>query len=136
METLHCTGLLCMDIPGSFEFFLAQELKSTPKTSQRPQLKKTALKFKYHSLMFFRNGGTALHEAAYYGHLDSCRLLVEARADLSLRDRCCSRLRARSLCRRAPHTQRCRNGKTALKRAIDGKEADVVAFLRVIGAPE
>ena len=100
------------------------------------QTEKTALKFKYYSLMFFSGGETALHLAALNGHLDSCRLLVEARADLSLRDRCCSRLRARSLCCRTPHTQRCSVGKTALKYAIEQNKADVVAFLRSVGAPE
>jgi ankyrin repeat protein len=119
------------------------------KDKSAPTTEKTALKFKYHSLMFFRNGGTALHKAVKNGHFDSCRLLVEARADLSLRDRCCSRLRARSLCHRAPHTQRCSDGKTALKHATSPykhlyfihsqtKEIErnkVAAFLRSVGAP-
>ena len=34
------------------------------------------------------------------------------------------------------HSLRCSNGKTALKYAIDNNEADVVAYLRSIGAPE
>ena len=106
------------------------------KDKSAPTTEKTALKFKYYSLMFFSVGQTALHCAAYDGHLDSCRLLVEARADLSLRTRCCSRLRARSLCCRTPHTQRCSYGKTALNRAIQQNKADVVAFLRSVGAPE
>jgi ankyrin repeat protein len=111
------------------------EVNSKDKTSA-PTTEKTALKFKYYSLMFFRYGFTALHYAADYGHLDSCRLLVEARADLSLRNRCCSCLRARLLCRRTPHTQRCSGGKTALKCAIEQNKANVVAFLRSVGAPE
>jgi ankyrin repeat protein len=105
-------------------------------TMSAPTTEKTALKFKYYSLMFFRRGNTALHYAAMNGHLDSCRLLVEARADLSLRGRCCSRLRTRSLFRRAPHIQHCRDGETALKRAIERRNANVVAFLRSVGAPE
>ena len=106
------------------------------KEGSAPTTEKTVVKFKYYSLMFFRYGQTALHLAAQYGNLDSCRLLVEARADLSLRTRCCSRLRARSLCHRTPHTQRCSYGCTALKRAIEWKRTDVVAFLRSVGAPE
>jgi ankyrin repeat protein len=106
------------------------------KTKSAPTTEKTVVKFLCYSLMFFSHGQTALHYAADYGHPDSCRLLVEARADLSLRNRCCSRLRARSLCCRTPHTQRCSLGETALKRAISQQKADVVAFLRSVGAPE
>ena len=121
---------------GVIPVLLSAGAEVDSKDKSAPTTEKTALKFKYYSLMFFSDGRTALHDAACNGHLDSCRLLVEARADLSLTNRCCSRLRARSLCRRTPHTQRCRDGKTALKLAIERNKADVVAFLRSVGAPE
>jgi ankyrin repeat protein len=121
---------------GVIQVLLSAGAEVDSKNKSAPTTEKTVVKFKYYSLMFFSYGYTALHYAAYDGNLDSCRLLVEARADLSLRDRCCSRLRARSLCRRTPHTQRCRDGKTALKWAIERNKADVVAFLRSVGAPE
>ena len=123
--------------PGVIQVLLSAGAEVNSKERSAPTTEKTVVKFKCYSLMFFRyNGWTALHFAAYHGNLDSCRLLVEARADLSLRSRCCSRLRARSLCRRTPHTQRCSYGETALKLAISHKKADVVAFLRSVGAPE
>jgi ankyrin repeat protein len=132
---LHCAaqyGRL-----GVIQVLLSAGAEVDSKDKSAPTTEKTVVKFKYYSLMFFRwNGWTALHWAANNGHLDSCRLLVEARADLSPRDRCCSRLRARSLCCRTPHTQRCSLGKTALKLAIERNKADVVAFLRSVGAPE
>jgi ankyrin repeat protein len=122
---------------GVIPVLLSAGAEVDSKDKSAPTTEKTVVKFKYYSLMFFRyDGYTALHCAAYYGNLDLCRLLVEARADLSLRNRCCSRLHARSLCCRTPHTQRCSLGKTALKLAIDFKKADVVAFLRSVGAPE
>ena len=121
---------------GVIPVLLSAGAEVNSKTKSAPTTDKTALKFKYYSLMFFSYGQTALHCAAFYGNLDLCRLLVEARADLSLRDRCCSRLRARSLCCRTPHTQRCRDGETALKGATQWNQADVVAFLRSVGAPE
>ena len=121
---------------GAIPVLLSAGAEVDSKTKSAPTTEKTVLKFKCYSLMFFSFGCTALHFAAGNGQLDSCRLLVEARADLSLRDRCCSRLRARSLCRRTPHTQRCSDGDTALKDAISQKKADVVAFLRSVGAPE
>ena len=123
--------------PGVIQVLLSAGAEVNSKNKSAPTTEKTVVKFKYYSLMFFSDGYTALHcAAADYGNLDSCRLLVEARADLSLRNRCCSRLRARSLCCRTPHTQRCRDGKTALKDAIERNKADVVAFLRSVGAPE
>jgi ankyrin repeat protein len=122
--------------PGVIPVLLSAGAEVDSKSKSAPTTEKTVVKFKYYSLMFFRYGDTALHYAAYFGDLDSCRLLVEARADLSLRNRCCSRLRARSLCCRTPHTQRCSLGETALKRAISQQKADVVAFLRSVGAPE
>jgi ankyrin repeat protein len=121
---------------GVIQVLLSAGAEVDSKDKSAPTTEKTVLKFKYHSLMFFSIGHSALHYAALNGHLDSCRLLVEARADLSLRNWCCSRLRARSLCCRTPHTQRCSDGDTALKRAISQKKADVVAFLRSVGAPE
>jgi hypothetical protein len=87
--------------------------------------------------MFFSVGWTSLHcAAAKCGLVGACRLLVEAKADLSLRDRCCSRLSAHLLCCCVLHTLRCSDGKTALKHAITDNKADVVAFLRSVGAPE
>ena len=126
----------CNEHPGVIQVLLSAGAEVNSKNRSAPTTEKTVLKFKCYSLMFFSDGNTALHLAAYWGQLDSCRLLVEARADLSLRGRCCSRLRARSLCCRTPHTQRCSGGKTALKLAISHKKADVVAFLRSVGAPE
>jgi ankyrin repeat protein len=126
-----CNGRL-----GVIPVLLSAGAKVDSKDMSAPTTEKTVVKFKYYSLMFFSDGYTALHRAALNGNLDLCRLLVEARADLSLRDRCCSRLRARSLCCRTPHTQRCSYGKTALKLAIERNKADVVAFLRSVGAPE
>jgi ankyrin repeat protein len=131
---LHCAAQY--GHPEVISVLLSAGAEVNSKNKSAPTTEKTVVKFKYYSLMFFRYGSTALHCAARYGHLDSCRVLVEARADLSLRDRCCSRLRARSLCRRTPHTQRCSDGKTALKCAISNKKADIVAFLRSVGAPE
>jgi ankyrin repeat protein len=122
--------------PGVIPVLLSAGAEVNSKTMSAPTTEKTVVKFKCYSLMFFSHGDTALHCSALNGDLDLCRLLVEARADLSLRDRCCSRLRARSLCCRTPHTQRCRDGDTALKWAIDQNKADVVAFLRSVGAPE
>jgi ankyrin repeat protein len=122
--------------PGVIPVLLSAGAEVDSKNRSAPTTEKTVVKFKCYSLMFFSGGYTALHYAAYNGSLDSCRLLVVARADLSLRDRCCSRLRARSLCRRTPHTQRCSDGRTALKLAISQNKADVVAFLRSVGAPE
>ena len=131
---LHCAAE--KGHPGVIQVLFSAGAEVNSKDMSAPTTEKTVVKFKYYSLMFFSGGWTALHRAALNGNLDSCRLLVEARADLSLRSRCCSRLRARSLCCRTPHTQRCRNGKTALKYAIEQKKADVVAFLRSVGAPE
>jgi ankyrin repeat protein len=122
--------------PGVIQVLLSAGAEVNSKNESAPTTEKTVVKFKYYSLMFFSYGDTALHCVACNGRLDSCRLLVVARADLSLRNRCCSRLRARSLCCRTPHTQRCSNGKTALKLAIQENKADVVAFLRSVGAPE
>jgi ankyrin repeat protein len=121
---------------GVIQVLLSAGAEVDSKDWSAPTTEKTVVKFLCYSLMFFSVGQTALHCAAANGNLDSCRLLVEARADLSLRTRCCSRLRARSLCCRTPHTQRCRDGRTALKYAISQNKADVVAFLRSVGAPE
>jgi ankyrin repeat protein len=122
---------------GVIQVLLSAGAEVNSKTRSAPTTEKTVVKFKCYSLMVYRYGGsTALHSAAYNGNLDLCRLLVEARADLSLRNWCCSRLHARSLCHRTPHTQRCSGGKTALKLAIERNKADVVAFLRSVGAPE
>jgi ankyrin repeat protein len=134
-----CTALHWAARNGHLEVIqvlLSAGAEVNSKDKSAPTTEKTVVKFKYYSLMFFSWGWTALLYAAYWGHPDLCRLLVEARADLSLRNRCCSRLRARSLCCRTPHTQRCSDGKTALKCAIEQKKADVVAFLRSVGAPE
>ncbi len=70
-------------------------------------------------LILFFSGSykiAALHQSASYGHLEVCRLLVEAKADVAARHRS--------------------QNKTALTLAIDGNKADVVAYLRSIGAPQ
>ncbi len=82
------------------------------------------------------SGGTALMNSAYNGHFDVCRLLVSSKADLAARTKCgrCQR------CSRFPlnqsHPLACRDGRTALKCAMDQNKSDVVAFLRGIGAPQ
>ena len=46
---------------------------------------------------FCSSGNQPLHQSALYGHLETCRLLVEARADVQAKDRCCSPRRFRRL---------------------------------------
>jgi ankyrin repeat protein len=59
--------------------------------------------------------GTSLIYSSHHGHLEICRALVDSKADAAARDG---------------------DGNTALKCAIDQNKADVVAYLRSIGATE
>ena len=82
------------------------------------------------------SGSTPLHISAYYGHLETCKVLVSSKADLAARDRCgrcrcCSRFSLNQ-----SHPLACRDGKTALKWAMDGNKSAVVSFLRSVGAPQ
>ena len=47
--------------------------------------------------LFCPSGDQPLHESARLGHLEICRLLVEARADVQAKNRCCSPRRFRRL---------------------------------------
>ncbi len=75
-------------------------------------------------LLFFSNI-TPLHHSAYHGHLETCRLLVESNADTTFR---------RSYVRQGPKDVRARH--TPLQLAMQRNKADVVAYMRSIGAPE
>jgi hypothetical protein len=41
-------------------------------------------------LLLFFSQYTALHKCAYYGHVETCRFLVEWKADVAARDKCFS----------------------------------------------
>ncbi len=77
-------------------------------------------------LLFFRKKAP-LHYSAYQGHLETCRLLVESNADVTLR---------RSYIYEMGTKRQDRHDDTALQLAIRQNNADVVAYLRSIGAPE
>jgi hypothetical protein len=76
---------------------------------------------------------TPLHWSSRFGHLETCRLLVDSRADVTARTMCRSPSRASQS---FSHSLRCSCGTTPLKLAIVHNKADVVAYLRGIGAPE
>jgi ankyrin repeat protein len=76
-------------------------------------------------LLFFSNI-TPLHHSAYHGHLETCRLLVESNADITFRRSYVHDSRTKDV--RALHT--------ALQLAMRQNKADVVAYMRSIGAPE
>jgi ankyrin repeat protein len=73
-----------------------------------------------------------LHYSVVFGHLEICRLLLDARADIHAESRCCSPRRSRHLPR--SHSLHFSDGKTALQFAIDQKHPTVAAFLRSVGA--
>jgi ankyrin repeat protein len=77
-------------------------------------------------LLFLRQI-TPLHSSSYCGHLETCRLLVESNADVTLRRKYiyCNRTKAQD-----------KHDDSALQLAIRQGKADVVAYLRSIGAPE
>jgi ankyrin repeat protein len=81
------------------------------------------------------SGWTALHHAVRLniGSVNTCRLLVESKADVAAIQRYIT----------IPHvfflfaqSVRCSDGKTALKVAIDLNRSEVVAFLRTVNAPD
>ena len=76
---------------------------------------------------------TPLIYSSAFGNPDVCRLLVDHKADVAARNRYRN---PRAPFSSRSHALRCSSGRTALKCAIDNNEADVVAYLRSIGAPE
>ena len=80
-----------------------------------------------------RHQWTPLHVSAYHGHVEVCKELILAKADvtartgfdtLAMRTCDCSQLH-------------CRDGnRTPLTMAIEERNHDVIEFLRRIGAPE
>ncbi len=86
-------------------------------------------------LLFFSNI-TPLHHSAYHGHLETCRLLVESNANITF---CRSHgpdvappVEAVNYSR----TKDMRALHTPLKLAMRQNKADIVAYMRSIGAPE
>ncbi len=90
--------------------------------------------FQFSRCCFSRS--TPLHQSAYNGHLETCKVLVSSKADLAARNRCgrcrcCSRFSLNQ-----SHPLACRFGRTALKDAMNQNKSDVVSFLRSVGAPQ
>ncbi len=84
-------------------------------------------------LLFFSNI-TPLHHSAYHGHLETCRLLVESNADITFR-----RSHGPDVAPPAVYYSRTKDMRalhTALQLAMRQNKADVVAYMRSIGAPE
>jgi hypothetical protein len=87
-------------------------------------------------LLLFCSGYAPLHRvtiAAGEVYLQIARLLVESKADVAARDRCFS---PPPISPSFTHYLPCSFGESALKHAINERKADVVAYLRSIGAPQ
>ena len=85
----------------------------------------------------FISAETPLHEHAENGHLETCRLLIDSKADAAATTRYFTRgPHARLPLRCLPHILHCSDGKTALRCAIEHSQDSVEAFLRSLGVPE
>jgi hypothetical protein len=81
------------------------------------------------SLLHFFSQQTALHYSARNGHVETCRLLVASKVDVTQRSRCWQPFLLSPWC---THSLRCSIGKTALELAIDYNRADSASYLRSI----
>jgi ankyrin repeat protein len=91
--------------------------------------------FPKYTVVTFCSQNTSLSLAAMYGHVEVCKLLFAANADLSLRSRLrlyVTHSRSSTLNRTHGH---CRSGKTALQFAIENGKSGVAEYLRSIQAP-
>ena len=88
---------------------------------------------------------TALHHSCSNDHTQVSEFLLDNKADIDARNGCgytplhiCNFMNTCKLLvqRRADLTARGNDGTTPLKRAIQVKKSDIVAYLRSVGAPE
>ena len=93
--------------------------------------------FAYHCSNPVSSQATPLLTSAYWGRVESCQVLLSAKADADAKDRCsASPLSLAAALVLATHARSCRDGNTPLKWAIDMNKRDVVALLRSVGATE
>ena len=87
--------------------------------------------------LLFTSAETPLHEHAENGHLETCRLLIDSKADAAATTWYFTLgPHARLPLRCLPHILHCSDGKTALRCAIEHRQDSIEAFLRSLGAPE
>jgi hypothetical protein len=92
--------------------------------------------FAYHCSNPVSSQATPLLTSAYWGRVESCQVLLSAKADAAAKDRCnTSPLSFAAALFFATHARSCRDGNTPLKLAYIRTKSDVFDLLQCVGAP-
>jgi ankyrin repeat protein len=119
---------------GVIPVLLSAGAEVDSKTESAPTTEKTVVKFKCYSLMFFRNGETALHRAAWNGHLGVIAVLLSAGAEVDSKDRSAPTTEKTALKFKYYSLMFFRYGETALHLAAMNGHLGVIAVLLSAGA--